>query len=64
MTRQIQNRPRTPEEEKVLKTLLEEGKSVPFVAARLKRSMMTIKTRANKVGVSFKQIKIRMKARK
>jgi hypothetical protein len=61
MNRWIPHKPWTGEEENLLRTLLEEGKSTTFVAAKLRRTVMADKARANMIGVSF--MKLRLKAK-
>jgi hypothetical protein len=63
MTRRLINRVWTPEEDHILRTQLESGASTTLVAGRLKRSVMAIKGRAHKIGVSFKQIKLGLKTK-
>jgi len=41
-----------------LRTLLEAGKSHYYVAAKLKRSLVSIRGRAYRLGISLKQRKI------
>jgi hypothetical protein len=63
MTRLVSNRPWTPEEESLLRSMREAGKSTTLISAKLKRTVISIKWRASKIGVSFKQKKAGPKAR-
>jgi hypothetical protein len=63
MTRRLVNRTWTAEEDDLLRTLLEGGKSTTLIAGKLKRSVMAVKGRACKTGVSLNGIKLRLKAK-
>ena len=63
MTRHIANRPWTPKEDNRLRTLLEEGASTTLVAAKLKRTISAVRGRAAVIGISFRQIKLGLKAK-
>jgi hypothetical protein len=58
------NRPWTPEEDNRLRTLLESGASITLVAAKLKRSINAVRAHATVIGLSFTQIKLKLRAKK
>jgi hypothetical protein len=64
MIRYRAKRPWMPEEDNRLRTLLEEGASTVFVAAKLKRTVSAIKGRAHVIGMSFRRIKLGLKAKR
>jgi hypothetical protein len=52
----------TPEEDNRLRTLLEAGSPIPFVAADLKRSEPAVRRRAYGLRISLKRLKLKLKA--
>jgi len=54
----------TPEEDNRLRTLLEAGRPIAFVAADLKRSESAVKARAYGLRISLKRVKLRLKAKR
>jgi hypothetical protein len=58
------NRPWTPEEDDRLRALLEGGASTMLVAAKLNRSIGATRGRASAIGISFRKIKLRLKAKR
>ena len=58
------NRTWTPEEETRLRVLVEEGASAFLTAAKLKRTIFAVRRRASIIGVSFRGIKLGLKAKK
>jgi hypothetical protein len=64
MNRRTAKRPWTPEEDNRLRRLLEEGTSTLLVAAKLKRTVTALKGRAAIIGVSFREIKLRLKSKR
>ena len=53
----------SPQDDEMLRTLLAGGMSSLRVAARLKRGLGATKARANALGISFKKIKLGLKAK-
>ncbi len=53
----------TPEEDDRLRTLLGVGRSIPFVAADLKRSEAAVKGRAYVLRISLKRVKMKPRAK-
>jgi hypothetical protein len=53
----------TPEEDNRLRTLLEGGTSIALVAVKLKRTIGATRSRATLIGISFRQIKLVLKAK-
>ncbi len=56
--------PWTSEDDDRLRTLLESGASAAVVAAKLKRTLAATKGRAGLLRISFRQIKLGLKAKK
>jgi hypothetical protein len=56
-------RPWTSEDDYRLRTLLESGASPAIVATKLKRTLTATKGRASLLGISFRQIKLRLKTK-
>jgi hypothetical protein len=54
----------TPEDDVMLRTLLEAGTRPLLVAAKLKRSLPAAKGRAYLLGISFKRIKVGQEAKR
>lgn len=52
------NKPWSPEDEALLRTLLEAGTSAYRVAVKLKRTVPAIKARATQLGISLKREKL------
>jgi len=57
------NRPWTPEEEDLLRGLIEGGASITLIAAKLKRTSTAIRGRASYLKVSLKRVKPGVKAK-
>jgi hypothetical protein len=53
----------TPEDDRRFRALAAEGRSVAVVAERLKRSQEAVHKRAQKLGVTFKRVALRLKAK-
>jgi hypothetical protein len=62
MTRPMGSRPWTPEEEDLLRTLIERSASMPLIVAKLKRTAAAVRVHASIIGVSLKRIKPVLKA--
>jgi hypothetical protein len=58
------NRPWTPDDDARLRTLLESGASKTLASVKLKRSVGAIEGRASIIGISFRQIKLGLKAKR
>ena len=57
------SRPWTPEDEKLLRALVESGASVTLVAAKLNRSITAIQVRAKIRGLPFRKIRLKAKGK-
>ena len=53
----------TPEEDDLLRTLIETGTSALLIAAKLKRGVHATKARAYAIGISFRRVKAGLKAK-
>jgi hypothetical protein len=58
------NRPWTPDDDALLRALLESGASKTLVAVKLKRTVSAIEARTSIIGISLTQIKLRLKAKR
>jgi hypothetical protein len=58
------NRPWTPDDDARLRIILESGASKNLVPAKLKRTVSAIEGRASIIGISFRQIKLELKAKR
>jgi|tagenome__1003787_1003787.scaffolds.fasta_scaffold19390719_2 hypothetical protein len=58
MTPEKNFKPWTAEEDALLRKLFEAGKSQYYVATKLKRSLISIRGRAYRLGISLKRRKI------
>jgi hypothetical protein len=54
-------RPWTPEDENLLRALVESGASVTLVAAKLNRSITAIQVRAKLMSLPFRKIRLKAK---
>jgi hypothetical protein len=54
----------TPDEDKLLKSLIESNKSIHSIAAKLRRSMPAVKGRAHLLKISIKRASFGLEAKK
>ena len=62
MKRPLSSRPWTPEEEALLRSMRQAGKSTTLISAKLNRTVAAIKERASKIGAALKRTKLGAKA--
>jgi hypothetical protein len=53
----------TPEDDQRLRALAADGRSAAVIAERLKRSQGAVHKRAQKLGVTFKRVALRLKVK-
>ena len=53
----------TPEEDARLKSLIEANTSIHLIAAKLKRSVPAIRSRASILNISMKRVRVGLKAK-
>jgi hypothetical protein len=54
----------TPEEDALLKSLIEANTSIHLIAAKLKRSVSAIRARASILHIPMKRVRVGLKAKK
>jgi hypothetical protein len=54
----------TPEEDARLKSLVEANTSILLIAAKLKRSVLAIRTRGSTLDIPIKRVRVGLKAKK
>jgi hypothetical protein len=54
----------TPEEDVRLKSLVEANTSILLIAAKLKRSVLAIRSRASTLDIPIKRVRVGLKAKK
>jgi hypothetical protein len=54
----------TPEEEALLKSLIEANMAMHLIAAKLKRSVSAIRARGNVLHIPMKRVRVGLKAKK
>ena len=57
------SRPWTPEDEKLLRELVEGGASVTLVAAKLNRTITAIQVRAKLMRLPFRKVRLKAKGK-